>query len=315
MTRSASGSTRTTNADVYAKVTAKIVASLEAGVLPWQKPWIGMRAPCNAVTGNRYSGMNVWALALEADDRGYTSAGWMTFKQAIGAGVVVRKGEKGTPVFYMNTYDRKPSAAEREAGQSDSSKTFFARLYHVFNLDQLADLDGAEGSLAALRAKVDGRPDMVAFSPVDEAEAIVTASGATIRTGSVAAYLPTEDVVMMPATSRFVNGAAGYYPVLFHELAHWTGAANRLGRNLVNRFGDEGYALEELVAELTAAFLSHKTGLDHASQSPAYLDFWLSAIKNNPAAFQTAASQAQRAADFLSPEGAGEASAEIAEAA
>jgi antirestriction protein ArdC len=237
--------------------------------------------------------MNVWALAFS----GYSSRGWATFKQAIKLGLVVRKDEKGTPIYFMKKFEKRQTAAERAAKKRPES-FFMARLSYVFNLDQFADLPGKEGTRDRIAAKLVAT--VSTFTPEASAEQIVKRSGARISLGSDrACYVPILDRIEMPNPTQFTDGAAGYYPVLFHELSHWTGHASRLARDLSGRFGSKDYALEELVAELSAAFLAHTVGYDHTSRSAAYLANWLTALTDRPDAFVSAASAAQKSADFL----------------
>lgn len=295
---------RPTNRDVYEKVTARIVAALESGVIPWQRPWNSPRIgpPANAITGRRYHGGNVLSLLCEAWSRGYTSSHFLTFHQARTYGVTVRRGEKGAPVYYVNKVLKRRSVAEvLTSGDDDETPSVLvARLYYVFNLDALADLEESPGRLEELRAKcglVDRAPD---WDPVAECEQIVARLGVDVREGTRAAYNPVEDYVAMPPRHSFPNGAESYYPVLFHELTHWT--APRLQRNQERGpFGTPAYAFEELVAELGAAFLSSRAGFDHVTQAASYLDNWLSLLREQPGALISASRLAQDAADFVWP--------------
>ena len=283
------------NQEVYAKVTATIVDALERGVVPWAKGWHQGIAQ-NAATRRPYSGINVFSTHFAAWTKGYTSPGWLTFRQAISHGLVVRKGEHGVPILFMSKVAPKPKKGQ----QPDDVKPYFiAKFYTVFNLDQLTDLEGNEGALAALRERV---VPQFAHDPISECEAIVAKSGARINHFAMAApgYCPSTDTIEMPPREQFQD-AAEYYATLFHELGHWTGRKGRLGRDLSGRFGDHAYAVEELVAELTAAFLCHRFDLDVISRSASYLKSWLRAIKADPSALVAAASAASAAAEFLAP--------------
>jgi antirestriction protein ArdC len=282
------------NAEVYAKVAATIIDAMESGTVPWEKNWVGGKSPRNAITGHRYAGMNVWALAFTALAKGYATNGWLTFNQARKRGMMVQKGQKAVPVYFMATLHKKPKRAGDEP-----EKFFVARLFFVFNLDQVADLPGHEGTRAKLIRKMVA--PVAAFEPIDAAEELVARSGAKIIRAEDAWYQPERDVIGMPRPTSFKKGAEGYYPVLFHELSHWTGHASRLDRKLVGNHARTEYAMEELVAELSAAFLSHQIGLDHTSRAASYLASWLRALKENPDALARAASLAQKAADFLLP--------------
>lgn len=288
--------------DTYAKVFDAIITEMEQGRAPWVKPWTatgaGGSAPYNAITGRPYSGGNVFALWLAG--MAYALPAWLTFKQALAADCVVRKGEKGTTIFYMST-----STARTPDDDTDTrrpSKFFFAKAFTVFNIDQLDELK--TGALDALRAKCNAPAPMSLFERLENAEQMVAATGATIRHGgAIAAYIPTVDGVVMPAPESF-TGRDAYYSTLFHELTHWTGHASRLDRLTPAKFGAPEYAFEELVAELGAAFLSASFGFDTVTQSAAYLRTWAKACRQSPDMFARAASLASKAAEYLTTGGA-----------
>lgn len=289
------------NTEVYATVTARIIAQLEKGVIPWAQPWSGGGPPCNAVTLRPYHGCNVFVLGCDAWANNYSSRGWLTFNQARQAGVIVRKGERSCPVLWMNRVQKRSEACDgTKTDRSDNAQDCYwlARVFHVFSLDQLRDLEDGSGTLQGLRERCDGV--RANWEPIAEWERVVAETGAVIRNGSQAAYVPGLDIITMPPRESFPSGA-GYAAVIAHELTHWTGSPARLSRDLSGRFGEASYALEELVAELGAAFLTHRLGVDHVSQSAAYLASWLSALEDRPDAFVKAASEAQKAADFIWP--------------
>ena len=284
--------------DIYERVTAQIVASLEQGVRPWFKPWNaehaagGITRPLRG-NGVPYQGINVLMLWGAAVERGYAAPIWMTFKQALELGGCVRKGEKGSPVVYASTFSR--TETDGESGEESERDIPFLKGYTVFNVEQI---DGLPAHFLA--------PAEAVLDPVQriaQAEQFFSATGATVRHGGNQAYYRiTSDFVQMPFFETF-RDAESYYATLAHELTHWTRHPSRLDRSFGRkRFGDEGYAMEELVAELGAAFLSADLGLtpepreDHA----AYIGNWLNVLKNDKRAIFTAASHAQRAADFLS---------------
>lgn len=305
--------------DVYATMYGRLIEQLAAGTVPWVRPWkegaaggftVGM--PVNAATRRGYSGGNVLALFAAQLEAGYATAGWLTFRQAVAAGAVVQKGQKATPVSYFKTLTRKDASAPPDAKEKTAR---LARLFFVFNVDQLADLPEHEGAVERLRARVttpfvDDAGDVV--PPLEAAERVVAATGARIVTGPRAAYTPALDTVMMPARRSFAESEA-YYATLWHELAHWTGAAHRLDRlKLSAGFGSELYAFEELVAELAACFLSARFGFEHVSQSAAYLANWIRCLTKHdaahgdetptgPRALARASSLAMAAAEFVYP--------------
>lgn len=284
------------NADTYAKVFETVLAEMEQGRAPWVRPWSGgnSHGPHNALTGRPYSGGNVLALWCQSALKGYGVDGWVTFKQALSAKCVVRKGEKGTAVYYMSIANGKD-----KADGEPTDRFFFAKGFTVFNVAQLDDLEpGAVAALTALHSAPVVRSE---YERLEAAEATVTATGASISHGGPRAfYTPSADTITMPERDSF-NDASGYYGTLFHELSHWTGAEKRLNRVQSGRFGGTEYAFEELVAELGAAFLSATHGLDTVTQSAAYLRMWAKGCRANPAMLASAASLAQKAANYIAP--------------
>jgi antirestriction protein ArdC len=285
------------NSDIYQRVTAQIVASLEQGVRPWLKPWNAEHAAgriTRPLRGNGvpYQGINVLMLWGAAVERGYAAPIWMTFKQALELGGCVRKGEKGSQVVYASTFSR--TETDGESGEESERDIPFLKGYTVFNVEQI---DGLPAHFTA-----PAETPLDAVQRIVHAEQFFGATGATIRHGGNQAYYSVaSDVVQMPFFETF-RDAESYYATLAHELTHWTRHPSRLDRSFGRkRFGDEGYAMEELVAELGAAFLSADLGLtpepreDHA----AYIGHWLNVLKNDKRAVFTAASYAQRAADFI----------------
>lgn len=283
---------------VYEKITARIVADLEAGVRPWMKPWNAEHAagritrPLRA-NGIPYRGINIVMLWMQAMERGYAAPIWMTFKQALELGGHVRKGEHGTLVVYTDTITR--TDKNEQTGEESESVIPFMKGYTVFNVEQI---DGLPAHFHALT-------DMQVLDPVkriERAESFFAATGAKIITGgNMACYSVTHDHIRMPPFETFCD-AESFYATLGHEHVHWTRHPSRLNRDLGRkRWGDAGYAAEELVAELGAAFLCADLELtpeerdDHAS----YIASWLKVLKDDPRAIFTAASHAQLAADFL----------------
>lgn len=282
--------------DLYTRVTDQIVAELEAGVRPWVQPWNAAHAAGEVSRPLRYNampyrGINVVLLWLAALRQHFVSPLWMTYKQAAELGGQVRKGAKGSLVVYADTFTRREAGDD---GQEQEIEVPFLKSYSVFNTEQI------DGLPAHYYAKAD-QPTHPA-ERIGRAECFVANTGADIRHGGgMAYYSPAGDYVQMPPLSSF-RTAESYYATLCHELTHFTRHPSRLNREFGRkRWGDEGYAMEELVAELGAAFLCADLGLtlelrdDHA----AYIGSWLKVLKNDKRAVFTAAGHAQRAADFL----------------
>lgn len=276
--------------DLYAEVSARIIAELERGAAPWIKPWsatAGQNVPQNAVTSRAYSGCNVILLWL-ARDRGWSTPRFLTFKQAIEAGGNVRKGEHGTKVYFVKQLQVKDGKGE----EAESRLIPMMREYTVFNVDQC---DGLPDSIRA------GKPMRVRNRDTRDvlADEFLRSIGADIREGhGEALYVPSHDFISLPAFQAF-KGADHFYNVAFHELTHWTGHKERLGRDLKNRFGSRDYAAEELVAELGAAFLCAEFGFDGDVRNAGYIATWIELLKADKRAFFTACSKASKAADYL----------------
>lgn len=288
---------QTTKQDVYTRITAQIIESLERGVKPWTQPWNAAHAAGHVSrplrhTGEPYSGINVLTLWASAMGANRSAPIWMTFKQALALGGHVRKGEKGAPVVYASTMQR--TEVDEATGSEAERNIPFLKAYTVFNVEQIEGLPGHFYAPAEPKRNADER--------MTDAEAFFAATRADIRHGGDSAYYsPALDYIQMPPFESF-RDAQAYYATLSHEATHWTRHTSRLDRDLGRkRFGDDGYAREELVAELGAAFLCADLGLrledreDHA----AYIGHWLTVLKDDKRAVFTAAAHAQRAAEYL----------------
>jgi antirestriction protein ArdC len=283
--------------DLYRTITEQIVEQLEQGVRPWQKPWSAghldgrVSLPLRH-NGAPYRGVNVLSLWMQGMAKGYAAPRWMTFKQAIDLGGCVRKGEKGSLTVYASSITRQQT--DRVTGDEIAAEIHFLKGYTVFNVEQIDGLPETYYDRSAPRSENVPR--------IARADAFFAATGAAIvHGGNQACYVKSTDIIRMPAIECFRDGES-YYATLAHECTHWTLHPSRLDRSFDRkRFGDEGYAMQELVAELGAAFLCADLELtpelrdDHAS----YLAHWLKVLKNDARAIFTAASHAQRAADFL----------------
>ena len=282
--------------DVYTRITSKIVASLEQGVRPWMKPWSADNAAGRIIrplrhNGQGYSGINILMLWSSAVEQGFTAPMWMTFKQATELNAHVRKGEKGSLVVYANTVTKTENDGDGNEVERDIP---FMKGYTVFNVEQIEGLPEMYYT----------RPEPKREGPVriEHAEAFFANTKADIRIRGNRAYYSMEgDHVVMPPIESF-ESAESYYATLAHESTHWTRHKSRLERDFGRKvWGDEGYAREELVAELGSAFLCADLELtpevrdDHAS----YIASWLEVLKNDKRAIFQAASHAQRAVDFL----------------
>lgn len=289
--------TKTDRTDIYAQVTARIVEDLERGVRPWVKPWNAEHAAGRVSrplrhSGEPYRGVNVLMLWAAAEARGFACPLWMTYRQAADLGGQVRKGEKGSPVVYAAGFTK---TADGDPGtDAEREEVHFLKQYTVFNAEQVEGLPGRFYALA--------EPPKDGMEPIGRAERFVAGTGADVRHGgNLAYYAQTGDYVQLPPFVAF-RDAESYAATAVHELAHWTKHPARLDRDLGRRrWGDEGYAVEELVAELAAAFLCADLGItpevrdDHA----AYVGSWLKVLGRDKRAVFTAAALAEKAVAYL----------------
>jgi len=288
--------------DIYQTITNRIIADLEKGVRPWLKPWSAQNGagrislPLRA-NGVPYRGINILMLWSQAMEKGYASPHWMTFKQAKELGAFVKKGEQASEVVYASTLSR--TETDENTGEESERNIPFLKSYAVFNAEQIDGL--AETFLTRPEKTLDP------MQRIERAESFIRATGADIRHGGGKAYYHLgEDRVQMPLFETFVDPES-YYATVAHELTYWTRHKTRLDREFGRkRWGDEGYATEELVAELGAAFLCADLELtpevreDHAS----YIANWLTVLQGDKRAIFTAAGHAQKAADYLTAFGA-----------
>jgi len=287
------------HADIFARITDKIVAALDEGVRPWVQPWSvkhlsGRVSRPLRHNGEPYSGINVLLLWSESMARGFSSSTWMTFRQALELGACVRRGETGSMVVYASRICKTETDSE---GQEVERDIPFLKAYTVFNVDQI---DGLPESHAVPSEGNTVRP----VGRIAHADAFFAATGAVIRHGGDKAfYAPAPDYIQMPPIESF-RDVESYYATLAHEEIHWAGAPHRLNRDLSRYAKDRSErAREELIAEVGAAFLTADLGIvpemeprpDHAS----YLASWLSVLKNDKRFIVQAAAQAQRAVGYL----------------
>lgn len=283
--------------DIYARITDQIITALEQGVKPWTQPWNAAHAAgpvCRPLrhNGQAYSGINVMTLWATAMEKAYAAPLWMTFRQARELGGHVRKGENGAPVVYADTLVK--TEVDERTGDETEAVIPFLKAYTVFNVEQIESLPAHDYVLAEGARNPDER--------IAHAETFFAGIGARILTGGNAAYYRiATDTIRMPSFDCFFTAEA-YYATLAHEAVHWTRHPSRLDRDFGRKaFGDAGYAREELVAELGAAFLCADLGLrledrtDHA----AYIGHWLTVLREDKKAIFSAAAHAQRAADFM----------------
>lgn len=284
--------------DIYDRVTNKIVADLENGVLTWVQPWQIIKHAAGSITrplrasGEKYRGINIlilWATALE---KSYICPIWLTVQQGNKLGAYVKKGEKATYVFFFDKF--KKTEVDKETGEATLKEIFFGRSYAVFNGEQF---NGLPGHFTATT-------EPVRLTPIERdalCDTFFANTGADVRHGGNRAfYRRSDDFIQLPKPEQF-QSTESYYGTKAHEFIHWTAHPRRLDREFGEKFGDEKYAIEELVAEIGAAFLcadlaiTPVPGADHA----AYVGSWLKSLKDDKRLIFSAAAQAQKATDFL----------------
>ena len=299
--------------DVHEAITTKIVAAIETGAgefqMPWHRPGVAFTIPRNALTEKNYRGSNVLSLWIDADEKKFEHQTWATFKQWQELGAQVRKGEKGSLIVKYGEWTPKdkgsPVAGERPEGKQDDDedggKRLFAKAAWVFNVQQV---DGFAIAPAV------SRPDLT--ERLEHVDAFIAATKAEFREGGQRAFYRHRDskgdgdFIQMPSRNLFTGTATStptesYESTRLHELSHWGGAEHRLNRQFGERFGDQAYSFEELVAELSAAFLcaeleiTNTPRIDHAQ----YIANWLECLKGDTKAIFSAASLATRTVDYL----------------
>ena len=276
--------------DLYKEVTDRIVAAIESGTPPWVRPWSQTTdpRPANAATQRPYRGINSLLLGFEAQLKGYPHNRWLTFRQAAKLGARVQKNAQGTSVVFYKL--REVPEAQPEVSETPKKRVIpLLRAFTVFNV---AQIDGLPAGLTA-------PPIPHSWDAQAEAEQLINTSGAEVRHGGNHAYYDRAlDTIHLPSGGAFAD-RGGYYATALHELAHWTGHPARCNRSLAGRFGDSAYAMEELIAELSSAYLCAHCRIDGRLQHAAYVRGWLPVLKNDKRAIFTASSKAQAAADYL----------------
>lgn len=278
---------------VHSIITDQIIKQLEEGKIPWRKPWGGPEMePKNLISKKEYSGINFFLLSM----LGFKNPYFLTFKQAKDCGGNVKEGSKGFPVIFYKFNKKEVNTA----GEKIRDSFAFMRFYTVFNLEQCENINPA---------KIPFIPETETkeFNVIAQAEKIANGyigKPEIEQKGNQASYTPMLDKIKMPLEEYFHN-EEGYYSTLFHEMVHSTGHKKRLNRPEIvesNFFGSSDYSKEELVAELGAAFLCSKAGIDNTLEnSTAYIKHWLKRLKSkdNVKWIVEAGSKAQKAVNYI----------------
>lgn len=269
---------------VYQKITDYVTDRMSQGQIPWRKTWsVSQFAPQNYVTKHNYTGVNLFLAWVSGKDPRFMSA-----KQIADKGGNIRKGSKSIPIVYFKQFQVQDI--------KDPEKMRMVPMIRYYNVFSVEDVEGIE--IPKLEVKERD------FKPIDACENLFEHQPMSNLTfnhgGDRAAYSPAMDSIIMPEKTRFDSPEA-YYATLFHEMGHATGHESRLNRDLKGLFGDHSYSQEELVAEMTAAFLCAETGIDQPiiENTVAYIQSWMKRIKQDQKLFVKAAAQAQKAADLI----------------
>ncbi len=283
-----------TRTSLYSAVTARVIAELEQGRVPWVQPWESARCGCtmphNAGTGRAYSGINVLILWAAVVEDGYGSQGWLTYRQAELAGGHVRKGETGTTVCYADRFT--PGDEQERARDEDreARTVAFLKRFTVFNVEQC---EGLPDSFNAVLPPLD-EADLVPL-----ADALIRATGADLRIGGDEAfYVPSLDFITVPPKAAYPE-PINWYRTTLHELGHWTGHPSRFDRDQRGSYGSPDYAREELVAEITSAFACASLSIRPTVRHSDYIGAWLDVLREDERAIFRAASAASKTADYL----------------
>ena len=286
------------NKRFHEEVAENLITQLKQGTAPWQKPW---RAgdpqavlPMNPATGKRYKGINTLHLMSQP----YVDTRWLTYKQALSLGAQVNKGEKGTSVQYWKFFEQRNKTDKNGKPVLDTDgqpakaqiklerpRVFYATVFNAQQIDNLPPL--------VIKA-----PD---WDPLERAEQILQASNAKIRHGEAdrAFYQPVTDSIHLPFKAQFAE-ASQYYATALHELGHWSGHETRLNRDLSHPLGSEGYAREELRAEIASMLLGGELGIGHdPAQHVAYVSSWIKLLQQDPLEIFRAAADAEKIQDYV----------------
>jgi len=268
---------------LYQQVTDKIIAELETGNIPsWVKNWSGEAgSDCNVITKKTYSGINTIILGMS----GFKSPFWGTYKQWLSIGAKINKDQFSN---YQSIVFYAPVKTAKKQDNEDTQQVYkLMRYFRVYNAEQVSGFEAP------------ALPVPKVFNNIACIEALTVKSGAKLQFGGDRAYYsPSQDYIAMPHKTQF-NSEVSYYATLLHELSHWSGHKSRLDRDLSGRFGNEAYAAEELIAELSAAFLCARYSIAGELRHSSYIASWLRVLKNDNKAIFKAAALAQKSADYL----------------
>ena len=278
-----------------------IIKKLEEGTAPWQLPWNSNGAsfilPYNAITGNRYKGINILSLlsAERKDPR------WLTFKQAESKGYSIKKGEKATLIQYVKTHDYLTPRDEqgriikpqdgKPSKELQKLKTPIITTAWVFNAEQVNGIE----PLKVRDIKSSN------WEGLQRVENLIKESKAIIShtNENRAYYNSATDKIILPKRNQF-DSADKYYATILHEMSHWTSHKDRLNRDILNKYGTSAYAREELRAEIASMLIGHELKIGHdPSQHVAYVESWIQLLKDKPYEIHAAAVDAEKILNYI----------------
>jgi antirestriction protein ArdC len=282
----------TDRTNFYEDITRKIIAELEAGCVPWVRPWAAAKVPLampqNAATRRRYGGINILILLGAAVERGFSGQSWLTFRQALSLGGCVRKGERGTTVVFADRFVPAEEMKRASTAGDEARAIPFLKRFTVFNIEQCDGLSADAASIA---------PSSHIVEP--QVEALIRAIRIDFRIGGDRAfYCPRNDYVQVPAPAAYFE-PINWHRTALHELAHASGHSSRLNRDLSGGYGTKEYAFEEIIAEMSSSFCCASLGIVPTVRHADYIDSWLKVLREDNRAIVRAASQASKVADYL----------------
>lgn len=273
---------------VYEMITDRIIKELESGVIPWNRPWTGIRSGAyNRVTKKPYSLLNQMLLGKSGE--------WASFKQWKDAGGHIIKGEKSSIAVFWKIQQTEEIT---EDGTKNIKSIPLLRYYNLFHISQVEGVEPLQQN------------ELPEVEPIEEAEKIkksyIQREHITIDEviTNDAYYSPVRDYIKVPCKEQY-HDIEEFYSTLFHEMAHSTGHKSRLDRldnSYTAHFGSETYSKEELTAELSSAFILHDLGIDtqkSLKNSTAYVQGWLKVLKDDTKMIVQASSRAEKAVNYI----------------
>lgn len=295
------------NNNIYQMVTDRILAQMKNGIIPWRKPWasVGTDNPDEVAvsheTGKHYSFLNQLLCGGPGE--------YVTFNQVQKLGGKIKKGEKSRIIVFWHQYVKKAKdeiiTTPEDAPEDENVRYgWYLKYYNVWEINQCEGIESRWKKVEGVTEEPRLKPEAAAEKIIEEYLAQPSHPNLVIKVSNKAYYQPSTDTVVAPQLSQYEN-VAEYYSTLFHEMGHSTGHKDRLNRKGVvdmDFFGSHQYSQEELIAEMTAAMLCHKAGLDSEKafvNSVSYIQHWFNSLKKDPKMFITAAGQAEKAAKWI----------------